>query len=334
MKTLFRMILILLLAFSAASIPALYAQNEQPASASASASRAFRFIRSGKIRYLDLRDVASSLGMRFAFTQKGGMLYGGDRKVEFTYKKKVGSIDGVEVYFCYPMLIQGGLAYLSELDFQMMIEPIFAKKAQLRRRHKFIMIDPGHGGSDPGAGSALGHEKLFNLQIARKLKRSLLHAGYSVAMTRDGDTFPTLAQRAALCAKVKPDLYISIHCNSSASKSTHGIETYVMTPSGAASTADSKPKYSAQKGNAYDDLSARLGYEIQKALIKTTGAEDRGLRHARFYVIANATCPAVLIECGYLSNAAELKKLANADYQERIVLGILSGLYRYGLYVK
>ena len=330
MKTLLRLILILLLASPAAFAPSLFAQKAQPGSA----SRAFRFIRSGKIRYLDLRDVAASLGMRFAFTQKGGMLYGGDRKVEFTYKKKVGSIDGVEVHFCYPMLIQGGVAYLSELDFQLMIEPIFAKKAQTRRRHKFIMIDPGHGGSDPGAGSARGHEKLFNLQIARKLKRSLLHAGYSVAMTRDGDTFPTLAQRAALCAKVKPDLFISIHCNSSASKSTRGIETYVMTPAGAPSTADSKPKHSAQKGNAYDELNARLGYEIQKALIKTTDAEDRGLRHARFYVLANASCPAVLIECGYLSNASELRKIADADYQERIVLGILSGLYRYGLHVK
>lgn len=308
--------------------------SELSAQIPSSSSRAFRFIRSGKMRYLDLRDVAASLGMRFTFTQTGARLSDGERSIEFTYKKKVGAIDGTEVYFCFPMLIQGGVAYVSELDYQLTIQPVFAKKAFPKRRHKFIMIDPGHGGSDPGAGSARGHEKLFNLQIAKKLKRSLLHAGYSVAMTREGDTFPSLAQRAALCAKVKPDLYISIHCNASESKSTQGIETYIMTPAGSASTADSKPRQNEQKGNASDELNARLGYEIQKALIKTTKAQDRGLRRARFYVLANASCPAVLIECGYLSNAAELKRLASADYQEQIVLGILAGLYRYGLYVK
>ena len=153
-------------------------------------------------------------------------------------------------------------------------------------------------------------------------------------MTRTGDTYPTLQDRAALCKKHKPDLFISIHCNAATSKTPAGIETYRVVPVGGTETKGSKVKTEKQSANEFDANNSRLAFEIQKALVAATGASDRGIRHQAIYVIANATCPAVLIEVGYLSNEAEVKKIASPEYQNKIVSGILAGLAAYGSFLR
>ena len=196
------------------------------------------------------------------------------------------------------------------------------------------MIDPGHGGSDPGAKGPVQSEKQVNLLIAVKLKRALEKLGFRVIMTRTGDTFPALKDRTDMAKKYKPDLFISIHCNSAANTSVRGIETFLVTPAGACSTADKTPQSTRYTGNAYDQNNYRLAYDVHRSLLKFTGCEDRGVRHARFYVLRNSVCPSILIECGFLSNDSEGRLLASNERQNKIVAGILSGLARYAEAVK
>ena len=105
-------------------------------------------------------------------------------------------------------------------------------------------------------------------------------------------------------------------------------------PVGGTETKGSKVKTEKQSANEFDANSSRLAYEIQKGMVAATGAADRGTRHQAIYVIGNASCPAVLVEVGYLSNEAELKKIISAEYQNKIVSGILAGLAGYGSFLR
>ena len=148
-------------------------------------------------------------------------------------------------------------------------------------------------------------------------------------MTRTGDRYPSLEDRVNMHAKARADLYLSIHCNASVVKSINGIETFVVTPAGAPSSSDSKSNFTRNKGNAFDRQNYRLAHEIQRQLIWKTGAEDRGVKHARFYVIKNVACPAVLIETGFLSNYREGSQLLTYRRQMATVNAIVDGIMRY-----
>ena len=165
--------------------------------------------------------------------------------------------------------------------------------------------------------------------MALKLRAALRKLGFQVIMTRGADSTLSLQGRAELCKKYKPDLFISIHCNAAAQKTISGIETFAMTPNGCASSNDSKPGNSTGTGNSFDKNNYRMAYEIQKALLKNTKAEDRGVKHARFFVLRNASCPAVLIETGFISNLRESALLNRADYQAKIVNAIVAGVLNY-----
>ena len=299
-----------------------------------------RRITQDKVKYVHLRDVAVNYGLTFAYTKSsdkitGATIYDKTRKVVFSSSSRAGTVNGTQVYFLYPLLFKkNNEPYISEVDFLTCLDPLLRYKTPVKLGMKTIMIDAGHGGSDPGAVNGTHKEKVYTLQIAKRLQTQLEKLGFRVIMTRTGDTYPTLQDRAALCKKYKPDLYISIHCNSATSKTPAGIETYRAVPVGGTETKGSKVKTAKQTANEYDANSSRLAYEIQKGMVAATGGTDRGTRHQAIYVIGNATCPAVLIEVGYLSNAAELKKITTAEYQNKIVSGILAGLAGYGSFLR
>ena len=299
-----------------------------------------RRITQDKVKYVHLRDVAVNYGLTFAYTKKadkitGATIYDKTRKVVLSSSSRAGTVNGTQVYFLYPLLLRkNNEPYISEVDFLTCLDPLLRYKTPVKLGMKTIMIDAGHGGSDPGAVNGTHKEKVYTLQIAKRLQTQLEKLGFRVIMTRTGDTYPTLQDRAALCKKYKPDLYISIHCNSATSKTPAGIETYRAVPVGGTETKGSKVKTAKQTANEYDANSSRLAYEIQKGMVAATGGTDRGTRHQAIYVIGNATCPAVLVEVGYLSNAAELKKISTADYQNKIVSGILAGLAGYGSFLR
>ncbi len=304
------------------------------------ATMKLRRITQNKVRYVHLRDVAVNYGLTFAYTKNksnkisGATIYDKTRKVTFSSAYRDGTVNGVQVYFLYPMLLKNNEPYISEVDFLTCLDPLLRYKTPVKLGMKTIMVDAGHGGSDPGAINGSHKEKVYTLQIAKRLQTQLEKLGFRVIMTRTGDTYPTLQERAALCKKYMPDLYISIHCNSAASKTPSGIETYRAVPVGGTETKGSKVKTEKQSANEFDANSSRLAYEVQKGMLAATGGTDRGTRHQAIYVIGNASCPAVLVEVGYLSNDAEVKKIASPEYQNKIVSGILAGLAGYGSFLR
>ncbi|OMF33798.1 hypothetical protein BK133_13485 [Paenibacillus sp. FSL H8-0548] len=170
-----------------------------------------------------------------------------------------------------------------------------------------VVIDAGHGGTDPGAKSITGKwEKEFNLSIALKMKALLeKESKIKVHLTRTGDTYPTLDDRVSFAENLKADLFMSIHANSGAS-SASGAETYY-----------------------YRDNSKALATVIHKRLLAATGIKDRGVKKEAFKVIKQTTMPAVLIEAGFLSNTSDAKMLFSDASQNRIAAELVAGIKEY-----
>lgn len=190
-----------------------------------------------------------------------------------------------------------------------------------------VILDPGHGGDDPGAVVAdMPHEKTLVLDVARRVKRRLIAAGIKVRMTRGGDKTLTLAERPEFARRRHGSVLVSIHANTAPSTAAHGIETFVMPAAGFPSTAETVPVMESFPGNRHDAASLQLAYFLQRELIDQTQAVDRGVKRARFEVLRLAPCPAALVEIGFLSNASERKRLASPDYQDRLADGIAYGI--------
>ncbi len=288
-----------------------------------------RIITHEGIRYVNLEDVAKHYGMKLRILKEGPLLFSQNKRVVFQNGKRSGTINNIAVTFYQPPLCKNGKHYISELDHTKLIYPVLAPKLPYRRVLK-IMIDPGHGGKDRGAAGPAQHEKVITLQIAKKLEKALKSYGFDVIMTRSGDKDLSLDARTDLCAKHKPDLFISIHCNSVENKSVTGIETWYIAAQGGASAHGSKVKNVKDRGNGFDPYNVRIAYEVQKGMMKQFPASsDRGVKPSRFYVLRHASCPSLLMEVGFLSNNQEGKKLAQTATQDKIIKAIIDGMIGY-----
>jgi N-acetylmuramoyl-L-alanine amidase len=200
-------------------------------------------------------------------------------------------------------------------------------------RVKTIVIDPGHGGRDPGNQDGSHQEKKYTLLLAQELCDQLKHAGFNASLTRTTDTLIDLPVRPDIARRRGADLFISLHWNSvqNGKSQVRGVETYCMTPAGASSSnaggeirdAGSKP------GNRNNEKNMLLAYQIQKSLLKNLGTEDRGVRRARFMVLCNAGMPAVLVEGGYMSHATESKKIYDPAYRRQMARAMVEGVLAY-----
>lgn len=199
----------------------------------------------------------------------------------------------------YEIVLEEGALYV---DFASLDPP-----PETAKRYK-VVIDAGHGGKDPGAPSVTGHwEKEFNLAVARKVYKLLEQDGeITPYMTRSEDVYIGLYERAAFANDLGADLFISIHANRFTSASVSGVETYY-------NRADSR----------------KLAEVMHRHLLKATGIADRGVRTANFVVIRETKMPAVLLECGYLSNANDAKMLFTESVQDRIAAEIVAGIKEY-----
>ena len=208
---------------------------------------------------------------------------------------------------------------------------------------KTIVIDPGHGGKDPGAlGRGTLKEKYIVLSISEKLREVLTRKGYTVLMTRDTNRFIPLKERTAFATQHKADLFLSIHANGSENSKAEGIETYYLSVANTdKAAADIAARENADSGYSIQELEAllkgiiqesksedskRLARHIQQALVQATGAVDRGVKHARFVVLIGTNVPAILIETGFVSNPAEGRKLTTSAYQHKIATAIAQGI--------
>jgi N-acetylmuramoyl-L-alanine amidase len=216
---------------------------------------------------------------------------------------------------------------LETTDFQQFLDPIVRTAIIPRRTIRSVMIDPGHGGTDQGATAAKGkvEEKALNLQIATRIGNLLRQRGYIVHYTRTKDTAVTLPARSAAAAKLKPDLFISVHCNSHADPKINGIELFIANPAGVPSygtTTIGKDCPSVK----FNTTNALWAFLMQSSLINATKATDRGVKRKQFAVVRETPTPAMLIEFGFLSNAAERKKLQDAKYQAKLAAAVADGV--------
>jgi len=170
-----------------------------------------------------------------------------------------------------------------------------------------IVLDAGHGGSDPGAVRGDVQEKEVTMQIIAKVKRVLEGKGARIVLTRSDDTFVSLEDRVKITNAVGPNLFLSVHINSLESTSNiYGIETYFQT-----------------------DRSRPLADRVHASLVSGLGAPDRSVRKARFYVINHTPVPAILAEVGYITNKAERDRLISSDYQQKVASALARGVMLY-----
>src|SRR6059036_817072 len=179
---------------------------------------------------------------------------------------------------------------------------------------KTVVVDAGHGGKDSGAYRRYGPpEKVVALDVAQRLNRKLRESQLRTVMTRDSDVFIELNDRVAIENKQKNAIFVSIHFNDSRRRKIRGFETYY------------------HSGVSFD-----LANQIQAKLMTIPNSANGGVHTANFRVLRNAACPAVLVECGYLSNRSEGNKTRDWEYRElladRIAEAIVEQRFGSGVY--
>jgi len=194
-----------------------------------------------------------------------------------------------------------------------------------------VLLDPGHGGDDDGASSKtpVVKEKDLTLTLAKRIGSQLKKAGLHVDYTRTRDTTLTLDERSQIARKKKADIFISIHANYAANAEACGVETYILPPSGYPGTAEGSRPRGWQIGNRNDYHNTLLGFSVHQKLSAVTNAMDRGLKRQSYFVLRETSCPAVLLECGFLSNLAETRKMLGSAWQEQCAAAIASGVISY-----
>src|SRR5246127_3924458 len=194
-----------------------------------------------------------------------------------------------------------------------------------------VVLDPGHGGQDSGAMCGGVMEKDLTLDVARRIDRLLDSEGIATLMTRLGDTYVSLADRAAFANRVRNCIFVSIHFNEDNKPVASGVETYYAAHqiTTGSSLASWLPFLWRPLSESPNPESQNLAEFIQEALVARTRAINRGTQPGQFFVIANVTSPAVLIEGGFLTNKEDISKLVSEDYRDQIAAAVADGILHY-----
>jgi N-acetylmuramoyl-L-alanine amidase len=225
---------------------------------------------------------------------------------------------------CVGLIVLGGcLTFIVAPDEQPYFESLSAPHAGFPT----VIIDPGHGGQDEGARGNGLVEKELTLDVATRAEKLLKQFGFPTILTRTGDTYVGLPERAAIANRIDNSIFVSIHFNH-ASGGT-GIETFYASqkiPPEAAWTwvgIFNKPT-----AIPTDNGEALAGF-IQAAMVMRTEATNRGIRGRPLYVVRHTRCPAALVECGFISNSFEARLIANSEYRDRLARALTDGVMSY-----
>ncbi len=235
------------------------------------------------------------------------------------------------------------------------IKPVLSSKAPKSKRNIVVVIDPGHGGKDPGATGRRGtHEKNIVLHIARYLQAILnKQPGFHAVLTRRGDYYIPLRGRLAIARRYKADMFISIHADAYQNRNAYGASVFALSRRGATSEAArwlaARENQSelmggvelADKGsllksvliNLSQTATIRASLHIGQALLHSLGSISR-LHHstveqAAFVVLKSPDIPSLLVESGFVSNSREELRLRSARYQHRLAKALMRGITRY-----
>lgn len=284
-------------------------------------------------RYVALKDLAAMYGL--PVTAPGGkrlLIRGQYVSVQLTMDSREASVNGSKVWLHAPAIKVRGQWVISDADAQCVIDPLVRPSAYLGARKTWtVVLDPGHGGKDPGACANGLKEKDLALDLALRIRAHLRANGVRVVMTRDTDRFWTLKDRPFLAARGAGDVFVSIHLNATGTRSVQGVETFVAPVEQYPPTSDPRlnKKYPAAPNNRFNHSNTVLGHQIQRSLVGITRADDRGLKRARFHVLKNSAMPAALVECGFLTNPQEAQKVATPAYRETVAQGVAQGILNY-----
>jgi len=171
---------------------------------------------------------------------------------------------------------------------------------------KTVIIDPGHGGHDVGGRSGQVYEKHLALDTATRLEIFLKSKGIRTVMTRRSDTFISLPGRVAMANKIDQAIFVSVHYNFTTKKDVSGLETFYSTPK-----------------------SRQLAALVNEGMTSRVRVNNRGVKFSRFYVIRNTKCPAILVECGFVSNQTERERMKQSWFRQSLAEGIGNGILRY-----
>lgn len=176
-----------------------------------------------------------------------------------------------------------------------------------------IVLDPGHGGKDPGAVNGSLYEKTIVLDVTKRVEAYLRSKyDYNVRLTRSTDVYLTLDQRVAAAKSLRGDLFVSMHVNAAGSSSAKGVETF----------------YSSQ--SAHSARSRVLASNIQSNLAgKMSGMSNRGVKTANYYVITYNTMPSALVELGFISSPTDLTYLRSNTSRQQMAEGVAEGIAKY-----
>ncbi|MGE4490495.1 MAG: N-acetylmuramoyl-L-alanine amidase [Kiritimatiellales bacterium] len=299
------------------------------------ADAAVRTVTSHGQTYVPVNSIAASYSMDLSTPSKTRIrLRNKWHSLEFETDGRRCWVNGTMVWLSSPLRKIGWQWAMEQSDFNKTVDPSLRPYAYLSKAGaRTVVLDPGHGGYDKGAISPRNvYEKLLVLDIAKRVRNHLQARGLRVVLTRESDIYPSLTDRCKKAASVGADLFVSIHANSTDNRNVHGIETFTLALPGEYSSnayGSGKPSTERNPGNRHDAANAALGYRIQQNLVKATGREDRGVKRARFQVLREAPCPAVLVETAFLSNAKEEAIVIEAAGREKIARGISDGIAAY-----
>jgi len=243
-------------------------------------------------------------------------------------------MNGVKFVFAHKVIDIGGRPHISRMDLAKLIDPVlrpnFIKSAGDFRT---VILDPGHGGHDPGAVNPLGTEAAYNLRLAQRVKPLLEARGFRVVMTRESDRFLTLQQRVDLANAVRENaIFISIHFNAGGSHA-RGIETFTLSPPGVSHYGRGLIASDNQMraGNHHDSANIALATSVHGSVLRRLGKHtfDRGIKRARFTVLSGVRHPAILFEGGFMSHPHEARLIANDAYQNALVNGMADAVVKY-----
>lgn len=277
-----------------------------------------------------LRQISSPPYEEFALTTGSGVFV-------FQIGTLVARWNSVELHLGYAPRMMGGEPCLHALDLEKNLDPLMQPLKLPEPPNRVIVIDAGHGGSNSGTRSIVDgvDEKTYTLDWAERLASLMRAAGWQAFLTRTNDIDIPLSARVAFTTQHKADLFVSLHFNAPgtgliSAGSYAGLETYCLTPVGMPSTLTrgyDDPISEVWPNNAADVGNLRLAYSLHTTLLREVGMPDRGVRRARFMgVLRGQSCPAVLIEGGYLSNPNEARRIADPAYRQQLAAAVASAL--------
>ena len=225
---------------------------------------------------------------------------------------------------CVGLIVLGGcLTFIVAPDEQ----PFFDSPQEIRAAFPTVVIDAGHGGRDDGARSNGLIEKDLTIDVATRTDTLLKQFGFQTVMTRSGDNYLSLPERAAVANGIENAIFVSIHFNHASGGS--GIETFYASQKVPPENAWTWVGFFNKPNVAALDNGETLAGFIQASMIMRTEATNRGIRGRPLYVVRHTRCPAALVECGFISNPFEARLIGNTAYRDRLAKAIAEGVMNY-----